>query len=358
MTDVFDSLVGHERARDVLRQHARHPVHAYLFSGPPEANLHDVLVAFAASLQCAEFGCGTCEVCRRVREGSDPDVYVAERAGVSWRMEEIREVERVARRRPLAAGYQIVILDEVELTTTSGAPSAAALLKTLEEPPARTVFLLSAHDVPDELGTIASRCVEVRLRGLNDDDIAAVLIAEGATPPAAHDAAGAANGSLRRARVLIEDPELARRLAQWRAVPERLTGAPADSTRVARELAGAIDDAMGPLERLQREESERRRDDARQTGSRGPNKRDLESQFKREQRRFRQDELRCGLGALTGVYRERLAENLTLGDARSDYRVGASLRALDALAEAYRRLETNLDESLLLNDLMLTLSEF
>jgi DNA polymerase-3 subunit delta' len=358
MTDVFDSLVGQERAAGVLRQYARHPVHAYLFCGPPGTSVRDALFAFAASLQCPAFGCGTCEMCRRVLDGRDADVYVAERAGVSWRMEEIREAERVSRRRPLGAGYQIVILDDVELTTTSAAPSAAALLKSLEEPPTRTIFLLSAQDVPEELGTIVSRCVEVRLRALGENDIATILVHDGASAEMARDAARASNGNLRRARVLVRDRGLGDRLAQWRSVPERLSGKPADSTRAAKELARAIDDAMAPLEQMQNEEWTRRSEDARQMGLRAGSKRDVESQFKREQRRFRQDELRFGLNALTGAYRERLRENVAQSDARSDYRVGASLRALDAIAEAHRRLETNLDENLLLNDLMLSLMEF
>ncbi len=358
MSDIFDTLVGQDRAAGALRQYARHPVHAYLFSGPSEASVHDALIAFAAALQCPRHGCGICEVCRLAMDGADADVYVAERAGASWRMEEIRDIERVARRRPLGTGYQIVVMEDVDLTTTGTSPSATALLKTLEEPPGRTIFLLSADEIVDELDTIASRCVEVRLRALSDADVATILVNEGAAREVAEDAAAAANGNLRRARVLVGDSDLAERMAKWRAVPDRLTGKPSDSTRVAKELAASIDEAMGPLERLQHEEWERRSSDARELGQRTAGKRDVEAQFRREQRRFRLDELRCGLSALTGVYRERLVENIEANDARSDYRVGASLRAIDALAEANLRLETNLDESLLLNDLMLSLMDF
>ena len=147
MTDVFTRLVGQDRAVAAMRQYARNPVHAYLFTGPAGASVRDSLIAFAAALQCPRNGCGECDICRLVLAEQDADVYFAERSGVSWRMEEIREAERVARRRPLGEGYQIVVIEDVELTTTGASPSAPALLKSLEEPPARTIFLLSAEEL-------------------------------------------------------------------------------------------------------------------------------------------------------------------------------------------------------------------
>jgi DNA polymerase-3 subunit delta' len=362
VSDVFERLVGQDRAVAAMRQYAVSPVHAYLISGPGGSSVHDSLVSFAAALQCPRHGCGECEVCRLVLTEQDPDVYFADRSGVAWRMEEIREAERVARRRPLGAGYQIVVIEDVELTTTGASPSSPALLKSLEEPPARTIFLLSAEELPRALDTIVSRCVDVKLRPLSEEDLTSILVREGAPLDAANDAAQAANGNLRRARVLVRDVDLARRVERWRSVPERLTGTLAASATVAQEITASLDEAITPLQELQDEEMARRASDAREMGGRAvANRRDIEAQFKREQRRFRLDELRFGFSALTGVYRERLIENLDAsaeGDARSEYRVGASLRAIDAVAEANRRLATNIDESLLLNDLMFTLMEF
>jgi DNA polymerase-3 subunit delta' len=362
MSDVFDRLVGQDRAVASLRQYALNPVHAYLFSGPAGSSVHDALVCFAAALQCPRKGCGTCEVCRLVLSGQDPDVHVAERAGVAWRLEEIREAERVSRRRPLGAGYQIVVVEDAELTTTGAAPSAPALLKSLEEPPARTIFLLSAEELPPALDTVVSRCVEVRLRALGIEDLVAVLVGEGVSADVAAAAASAANGNLRRARVLVRDVGLASRVERWRTVPERLTGTPAAASLVAQEISATLDEAVGPLLQLQDEEMARLAGDAKDHGLRSlPSRKDLEAQFKREQRRFRLDELRFGLSALTGVYRERLHDSLEVtegSDARAAYRVGASLRAIEAVAEAHRRLSTNIDESLLLHDLMFSLMDF
>ncbi len=362
MSDVFARLVGQERAVASMRQYVTSPVHAYLFSGPGGASVRDSVISFAAALQCPRHGCGECEVCRLVLSEQDPDVYFAERSGVAWRMEEIREAERVARRRPLGAGYQIVVIEDVELSTTGASPSSPALLKSLEEPPARTIFLLSAEELPRELDTIVSRCLEVKLRALSEADLSSILVGEGAPLDTALRAAQAANGNLRRARVLVRDADLAGRVAQWRNVPERLSGSLATSATVAQEISASLDEAIAPLQELQDEEMARRSSDAREMGMRAvANRRDVEAQFKREQRRFRLDELRFGFSALTGVYRERLIENLDAsahGDARSEYRVGASLRAIDAVAEANRRLSSNIDESLLLHDLMFSLMEF
>lgn len=365
MTDVFDRLLGQERVVGALRRYAVAPVHAYLFHGPGDSSVRDAMVTFAAALQCPEHGCGSCEACRRVLAHTDPDVHVVERSGAAWRIEEIRDAERVARRRPLGAGFQIVIIEDVELTTTGAVPSASALLKTLEEPPDRTVFLLGAHELTPGLETIISRCLDVRLRPLSDLQLIEILVREGAPAQVASDAARAASGNLRRARVLVRDDDLSTRLAQWRSVPERLNGACAASALVAQELSLSLDAALAPLRQVQDEEMSRREDDAREMGWRSvTNRRDVDAQFKREQRRFRQEELRFGLTVLTEVYRERLLENLEAAgprpaaDPRSDYRVGASLRAIDAVTSAYRHLATNVDESLLLHDLMLTLMAY
>jgi hypothetical protein len=133
------------------------------------------------------------------------------------------------------------------------------------------------------------------------------------------------------------------------------------SALLASEISSSLDRAIAPLQLLQEEELERRSADAREMGQRAlTNRRDIEAQFKREQRRFRIEELRFGLTALTNVYRQRLTQALDAageGDAKSDYRVSASLRAIDDILQANQRLSSNIDETLLLHDLMLSLME-
>ncbi|HSN02817.1 MAG TPA: hypothetical protein VLS91_04965 [Acidimicrobiales bacterium] len=358
MSDVFSSLVGQDQAVAAMRHYVRHPVHAYLFSAPAGAGVADAVTAFVAGLQCPQHGCGTCEVCRRVLAGHDPDVHVAERAGVSWRVDELREVERVSRRRPLGDGYQVVVIPDVELTTTGSSPSAAALLKTLEEPSARTVFVLSAEELPAGLETILSRCVEIRLRALVDADVVEVLEREGASEDVARLAASAAAGNLARARVLVADPALASRIATWRAVPDSLAGTPASALAVVATITAALDEAMAPLLAHQEAELAARQLSAKEAGQRAlVSRRDLDAQFKREQRRFRIEELRFGLAALSRVYRDRLSDALDDPSARARQRAASAIAAIESIAEAARRLGRNVDETLLLADLLVGLAD-
>lgn len=358
MSDVFSSLVGQDQAVAAMRHHVRHPVHAYLVSGPPGVGTREAITAFVAGLQCAEHGCGTCDACRRVLTGIDPDVYVAERAGVSWRVDELREAERVSRRRPLGEGYQVVIIPDIELTVSGSAPSAAALLKSLEEPPSRTIYVLSAEELPTGLETILSRCVEIHLRGLADDDLVNILVREGAGSESARLATQAAGGNLQRARVLVADTALAQRIEIWRSVPERLAGTPASALALVSTIVASLDEAMAPLVALQEAEVAQRQESAREVGQRTiPNRRDLDAQFKREQRRFRIDDLRFGLSALARVYRDSLVETLDDSSTRARQRAQASLEAIERITEATRRLGRNVDETLLLADLLVGLAD-
>ena len=357
-SDVFSALVGQDRAATAMRHHVRHPVHAYLISGPTGAGVADAILAFVAGLQCPEHVCGACESCRRVLSGSDPDVYVAERAGVSWRVDELREAERISRRRPLGRGFQVVVIPDVDLMTTGSSPSAAALLKTLEEPSARTVFVLGAEELPEGLETILSRCVEVRLRGLVEADIVEVLVRQGADAQAARLAAAAAGGNLARARVLVADSALAGRIATWRSVPERLAGTPASALALVAVITAALDEAMAPLLAQQEAELAARQLSAREMGQRTlANRRDVDAQFKREQKRFRIEELRFGLAALSRVYRDRVADALDDPSARARQRAAAALAAIERITEAARRLGRNVDETLLLADLLVGLAD-
>ena len=357
MPDVLDRLVGRASAAQQVRHHVRRPVHAYLLVGPPGVDLHEAAAAMAAALQCPDAGCGTCETCRRVLEGVEPDVTVIERAGTTWRVDELREAERVARRRPLGAGYQIVIIEDIELSVAGGATTAATLLKSLEEPPERTIFLLTARDLPAALETIVSRCVVIRWRALSPDSLVGALEAEGADPGVARAAAAAANGDLRRARVLVRDPALAERLEGWRGIPARLRGELSAVLGLVDEIERGLDAAMAPLVAWQTAETERRRADEKAVGARVTPRREAEASQRREQRRFRVEEIAWGLRVLSEVYRDRLVEALEdPAGPRGAARARSSLAALEVVAETHRRLATSMDEVLMLSDLLICLA--
>ena len=114
-----------------------------------------------------------------------------------------------------------MILHEFHLLDAHG---AARLLKTLEEPPASTVFIVLADQVPQELVTIASRCVRIDFSAIQPDVIEAMLVADGVDPAARPSAAASANGDLDRARVLASDPGLRARRDAFAGFPDRLDG--------------------------------------------------------------------------------------------------------------------------------------
>jgi len=358
VSDVFDALIGQPHAVAAMREHVRHPVHAYLLSGPSGANVAEACRAFVAALECPDHGCGTCATCRRVLDGQEPDVHVATRAGASWSVEDIHDIERISRRRPLQAPFNVVVIEDVELTVSGGAPSAPALLKTLEEPSSKTIFVLTAEELPEELITIESRCVSIPLQGLAISDIEAMLVRDGASAAAAAEAAASAQGNLRRAQVLVKDPALSERLQLWRSAPDRFNGTAASAAALALDISAAITAALAPLAAVQEAELDDLARQAKEMGLRAvPGRAKIEQNHKREQRRFRLDELRFGLSVLTAVYRERLHELVAEPhlDARGKHAMKQTMEAIAIVAETHQRLGTNVDEGLLLHDLALSL---
>lgn len=356
MSDVFDFILGQDRAVVALRHHARRPVHAYLFSGPAGAGVREGVRAFSAALQCPDFGCGQCEACRLALADADADIAILEREGTQWRVSEMQRAEQLARRQPLGSGYTIVVIEEVELALQS----AATLLKILEEPPRRTVFLLTADLLPPSMSTVLSRCVEIPFAPITEDVIADYLVRAGVEAVAARAAADASGGDLRRAQVLARDEALATRLAAWQGVPDRLNGVSARAGEIVSELQHAVDAALAPLVAFQDEEMERLSANAREMGLRSlPHRREIEDRFKREQRRFRRDDLRFGLSALARVYRERMVVGLEQSDeseTRGRVLAAASITSIELIDDAARALASNADESLVLGHLLLELS--
>lgn len=147
------------------------PVHAYLFLGPAGTNKDKAAVAFAAMILCEQGGCGTCVICQRVLTAGHPDLVIAEPVGVAYKVEELGTIGQVAFRRPLEAPKTVIIVREAQAVGLH----FAALLKTFEEPPDSTVFILVADDLPRWLQTITSRCVVVRFRALSPEVVAGWL---------------------------------------------------------------------------------------------------------------------------------------------------------------------------------------
>ncbi len=237
---VWDVLIGQESAVDVLQDAAaagleivagRRPAasamtHAWLFTGPPGSGRSVAARAFAAALQCVSPtmdgpGCGDCSGCHTTLAGTHPDVQVVTPEGLSISVREMRAVVASAARRPALGAWQVMIIEDADRLTEE---ASNALLKAVEEPSERTVFLLCAPSThPDDVSvTIRSRCRGITLRTPPAEAIAAVLRADGQDATSAQWLAQAAQGHVGRARRLARDEQARERRAAVLAIPASL----------------------------------------------------------------------------------------------------------------------------------------
>ena len=238
--DVFAGLVGQDDAVATLRaaaESAAHIVagtasgngamtHAWIFTGPPGSGRSVAARAFAAALQCERDGrgCGECHGCHTTLGGTHADVRFVVPEGLSIGVNEMRALVLRAGTAPSGGRWQAVLIEDADRLTEQ---AGNALLKAIEEPPPRTVFLLctpSTH--PDDISvTIRSRCRVIPLRQPPAAAVADVLVhRDGIAPETAVWAAAAAQGHVGRARRLARDPEARGRREAVLAVPRRLTG--------------------------------------------------------------------------------------------------------------------------------------
>src|SRR4029077_8176216 len=135
-----------------------------------------------------------------------PDLLIVEREAASISVKQAEDIVRAASLSPIEGDHKILVLDEFHLMTAAVPPN---LLKPIEEPPAPTIFVVLADDVPPELVTIASRCVRIDCGPVPAALVEATLVAEGLDDWAARLAVAAAGGDLDRARFLANDSGLA-----------------------------------------------------------------------------------------------------------------------------------------------------
>ena len=341
---VWDGVVGQPRAVQQLTRSAAAPVHAYLFVGPAGSTKHEAARAFAALLLTGHDDPDARDA-RLALAGEHPDVREVERTGARISKDQVSEIIRNASMAPIEGSRKVMLLHEFHLLEADG---AARLLKTIEEPPASAVFIVLADQVPPELVTVASRCVRIEFSTIPETTIRDVLIAEGATPAAAGQAAAAAAGNLTRARVLATDPGLMARREAFATVPQRLDGTGSNVVALCTELNALIDAAAAPLAARQEEEALALEARVAAVGERGSGRKQLEERHKRELRRHRVDELRSGLGVMAGAYRDALVQQRA---ARPD----AAVHAVQRIHQALDALERNPNETLLLQALLLDL---
>jgi DNA polymerase-3 subunit delta' len=209
MASVYENLVGQEHITTILQGavaasrtgvETQEMTHAWLFTGPPGSGRSSAAVAFAQALICPNQGCGACNECLSAKNGSHPDVEVIRTEGLSIKVEEVRELLTRVAWAPSMGGWRVVVMEDADRLTES---AANAMLKAIEEPGTRTVWLLCAPTLHDVLPTIRSRCRHIQLHTPSDAAVAHVLInRDGISPAMAQFAARVSQGHIGRAKYL------------------------------------------------------------------------------------------------------------------------------------------------------------
>src|ERR1700761_9336309 len=312
---VFDELAGQEAVVAQLQGALDHAMtHAWLFTGPPGSGRLAAARAFASALLCPFGGCGECASCRQVRAGTHADLLLVRPDGLSYGVRQTRDLVLRAAGAPSGGRWLVVLFEDADRCTEA---AANALLKAIEEPAPRTVWLLCAPSAEDLVTTIRSRCRVVTLRVPSAAAVAEVLTTrDGIEPGAALAAARAAQGHVGRARRLATDPEARSRRQQVLAVPVRATSLGPALSAAAALVKTAEDEAKAVTEELDEPE----RDALRQAfgeGSTGKGVakavrggagalRDLEDRQKSRATRLKRDSLDRALLDLAGFYRDVL----------------------------------------------------
>lgn len=187
----FRTIAGHSRLLSLLaRVIARDSMPpAVLLAGPPGVGKRLTAVAIAQAINCLQpqsskrferDACGECASCRRIARGTHPDVIVVEPGDTgAIKIEQLRDVIDRSQYRPFEGRRRVVIIDEAD---AAGPDAQSALLKTLEEPPSASVFILVSSMADALLPTVLSRCPRLRFSPLTPNEVATVLIQDHGYP--------------------------------------------------------------------------------------------------------------------------------------------------------------------------------
>ncbi len=373
---VWSDLVGQERAVEVLRRavmgEKNSMTHAWLLTGPPGSGRSNAARAFAAALQCEQGGCGVCNACRTSLSGAHPDVTLLRTEQLSIGVDEVRDLVRCAAMSPTLGRHQVIVVEDADRVTERGAD---ALLKAVEEPAPRTVWLLCAPTPQDVVVTIRSRARAVSLTTPSEAAITTLLIERDGIPSemAAH-AARVSQGHIGRARAIARSEDARRRRAEILRIPAQL-----------RTLGACLQAATNLVEAATAEAAEATADldvsertalsEALGIGAKGGRPRhaqaalrELEDQQKARAKRIQRDALDRVLSELTSYYRDVFAlqtgatARLVNADMEPDLAHLArrttperTVTSLDAILAAREALETNVAPQLAMEALMIGL---
>ena len=336
MGDLFDGVVGHAAVVGLLQRDVATPAHAYLFVGPHGVGKATVARRFSAGIVCAND-----TRCRsRVVRGLHPDVVLVEPDGRSAiTVEQARNTVALANLAPVEGERKVFILEEGGAMNDE---AANALLKTLEEPTASTIFIVIAESEDDLPETVGSRCRTVVFGRVPETEVAVGLRNLGVDEERADQAARISGGRPGLAISLATRADVAEFRNVWMSVPLRLSEHPGDGYKLADDVMLAAEPLLVALKSRQVEE-------ASSLEAEGGLSKAVEQRQARELKRATTALHVSGLEILAGFYRDVAAAQLGAKVRNPDIPAPAltrvspqrALRSADRVLEAIDSIEAN-----------------
>lgn len=387
---IWDKLIGQplvvqeltravSDAENIRRgEHGPGMTHAWLITGPPGSGRSTAATCFAAALVCPEDGCGVCEACRTAPFGGHTDVDVVSTDAVTFKVDEARELVRQSEMSPIKSPWHVIVMEDADRMNDQ---AVNVLLKSLEEPPPHTVWILCAPSVEDVLPTIVSRTRHVPLRTPSTADVAQLLVENYAVDTAmASFAARASQGHIGRARALARDEHARMRRQEVMRLPFGLHDVPSCFASASNLLGAAADDAKeitDPIDEAENLNLMAEFGDGADGSTKNRIKRlsdsakkDLARKQKARSTRVVRDQVDRALLDLMGLYRDVLVLQVDgdvslineemrpqLGQLAARSTTNDTGRRLQALAYARQQIEANVAPQLALESLMVELKD-
>ena len=323
---MWEELIGQEFSVKALKQaslDAKESIsnkvlpgfsQSWLITGPPGSGRSTAARLFAATLQCEENGCGKCVSCISVNRGTHPDVHVITPKGLSFGVDDTKDLVKESYMMPSLGQWNIIILEDADRLTTE---AGNALLKAIEEPGRLTMWILCAPSSKDVLITIKSRCRIISLRTPPAEEIAELLITRDKIDKAtAYFAAHASLGHVGRAKLLATNERVKQRRTQVLQVPFELKDLPTCFQAAQKIVDAAEEDAEDETNEIDEKELDslmkaygegavgvtQKKIERLSSGAR----KELEQDQKKRSKRITRDRLDLTLQELAAFYRDVL----------------------------------------------------
>ena len=373
---VFRDVVSQpEAVSELLRsieQSQNNIHHAWLFTGPPGSGRSQIALAFAAALLCSEGGCSTCSSCEMIRVGNHPDVLVLNTERVQISIDEVNEFVEKSIHMPAIGKYRIMVVEDADRMSER---TSNVLLKSLEEPPKGTIWMLCAPSEADLIPTIRSRVRRIQLKVPTVEAVAQLLVDKyGIGLELAQQSAAQAQSHVGMARRLASNSGARDRRKQALQAVLGITDIPS-AIKASENLAKLAESdgaqLTGEQDDFERQELMTRlgvTEDSKLNASSRSQLKKLEESQKRRATRSKRDGLDRILVDLMGLYRDVLTVQLGAGEAlinvdlvaevtklASETSQAQTIHCIEQIEKVRYRMDRNVREDLLLNSLTVSL---